>query len=69
VVRPKIPETTPLGPAYAAGLAIGFWDDLENVRANWLVDKTWMPKMDEKTHAKKFRDWKKAVDRSFGCVE
>jgi glycerol kinase len=69
VVRPKIPETTPLGAAYAAGLAIGFWDNLEKIQANWKVDKTWLPKMDEDTRAKKYRQWKKAVKRSLDWVE
>jgi glycerol kinase len=69
VVRPRVAETTPLGTAYAAGLAIGFWDNLENLRANWQVDKTWQPQMDEKTRAIKHRDWKKAVERTFDWVE
>jgi glycerol kinase len=69
VVRPKIPETTPLGAAYAAGLAIGFWDNLENLQANWQVDKTWVPKMDDDIRTKKYRQWKKAVQRSLNWVE
>ena len=69
VVRPKIPETTPLGAAYAAGLAIGFWDNLENLQANWQVDKTWLPNMDEDVRSQKYRQWKKAVERSLNWVD
>jgi glycerol kinase len=69
VERPRIPETTPLGAAYAAGLAIGFYDDLEKIQANWQVDKTWSPQMDAETRARKYRFWKKAVERSFNWVE
>ena len=46
VVRPQVAETTALGAAYAAGLAVGFWDDLEDLRQNWLIDETWDPEMD-----------------------
>jgi len=64
-----IPETTPLGAAYAAGLAIGFYDDLEKLQSNWLVDKTWHPEMDAETRARKYRYWQKAVKKSFNWVE
>ncbi len=69
VVRPRIPETTPLGAAYAAGLAIGFYDNLDKLQSNWQVDKTWTPQMDAETRDKKCRDWKKAVERSFNWVD
>jgi glycerol kinase len=69
VVRPKVAETTALGAAYAAGLAQGFWSNLEDLRQNWLVDKTWEPKMDEGTRIKLYQGWLKAVTRTFDWVE
>jgi glycerol kinase len=69
VVRPKIAETTALGAAYAAGLAVGFWDNPEDLRANWQTDKTWQPAMALETRENLFSGWKKAVKRTFGWVE
>jgi glycerol kinase len=69
VVRPTVSETTSLGAAYAAGLAVGFWDNIENLRANWGIDKTWRPEMEEDTRDHLFNQWKKAVERSFGWVD
>jgi len=69
VIRPKVTETTALGAAYAAGLAVGFWPDLESLRRNWTVDKTWLPVMPEKERGKNYGEWKKAVERTFGWVE
>jgi glycerol kinase len=69
VVRPQIAETTSLGAAYAAGLAVGFWDDLNDLRANWRIDKTWNPSMDELTRARLYKGWLKAVERTLGWVE
>ncbi|NPA30478.1 MAG: glycerol kinase GlpK [Chloroflexi bacterium] len=69
VVRPVVAETTSLGAAYAAGLAVGFWNDLDDLRRNWQVDKTWEPQMDEATRAHLYHYWKKAVERTFGWVE
>ena len=69
VVRPQVAETTALGAAYAAGLAVGFWQNLEDLRANWQVDKTWKPKMDSQYQAKLYAGWKKAVTRTFDWVE
>ncbi len=69
VVRPVVAETTSLGAAYAAGLAVGFWSNLEDLRANWQVDKTWEPKMDEKTRDALYKGWLKAVTRTFDWVE
>jgi glycerol kinase len=69
VVRPVVAETTALGSAYAAGLAVGFWGTLEDLRQNWQVDKTWEPKMDAATRASIYKGWKKAVTRTFDWVE
>ena len=68
VIRPTVAETTALGSAYASGLAVGFWDDVESLRENWGVDKTWEPQMDKDTRAELFTGWKKAVERTFDWV-
>ncbi|HEX2049344.1 MAG TPA: glycerol kinase GlpK [Actinomycetota bacterium] len=69
VIRPKIAETTALGAAYAAGLAVGFWNEVEDLRANWLEDKRWEPQMDASERETHYRFWKKAVTRTFDWVE
>ena len=69
VVRPAVKETTALGAAYAAGLATGFYGGVEELRAQWAVDKTWEPQMDSERREKMFALWKKAVTRSFDWVE
>ena len=69
VVRPVVAETTALGAAYAAGLAVGYWDNLEDLRQNWQIDKTYEPKMDDATRAKLYKGWLKAVQRSMSWVE
>jgi glycerol kinase len=69
VIRPAIAETTALGAAYAAGLAVGFWTDLESLRRNWTMDKTWLPAMGQEEREKKYGEWKKAVERTFNWVE
>jgi glycerol kinase len=69
VIRPEVTETTALGAAYAAGLAVGFWDDIESLRRNWRKDKRWKPEMDAATRRRLYRDWKKAVQRTFDWVE
>jgi glycerol kinase len=69
VIKPVVAETTALGAAYAAGLATGFWGNIEDLRQNWQVDKTWEPKMDEGTRSKLYSGWKKAVTRTFDWVE
>jgi len=69
LVRPKIAETTSLGAAYAAGLAVGFWSGLEELRAHWQADQTWEPEMDRKEGDKLYRGWQKAVQRTFDWVE
>jgi glycerol kinase len=65
VIRPKIAETTALGSAYAAGLAVGFWNQIEDLRENWLEDKRWDPSLDEGEREKEYGFWKKAVTRTF----
>lgn len=69
VVRPSVSETTALGAAYAAGLAAGFWGDLEDLRSNWQIDKTWEPAMPEEKRRSLYRGWLKAVERTFDWVE
>jgi len=69
VVRPQVAETTALGAAYAAGLAVGFWDNLDDLRANWQIDKTWVPKMEPLNRQQLYSEWKKAVERTFDWVE
>ena len=69
VVRPVVPETTSLGAAYAAGLAVGFWDNLEDLRQNWQIDKTWDPAMAEDKRASLYKGWLKAVERTFNWIE
>jgi len=69
VIRPIVAETTALGAAYAAGLAVGFWKDFDELRANWGKDKEWQPKMDAGTREKLYKGWLKAVERTFGWVE
>ena len=65
VVRPQVIETTVLGAAYAAGLAVGFWRHLDELRANWSVDRTWHPQMDAARRERLCQGWKKAVLRTF----
>ena len=69
VIRPKVSETTALGAAYAAGLAVGFWSGIEELRQNWAEDKTWHPAMSSNVREKYYLEWKKAVDRTFNWVE
>ena len=69
VIRPKVAETTALGAAYAAGLAVGFWKDLNELRANWGRDREWLPKMDATARQKLYSGWKKAVTRTFDWIE
>ena len=69
VVRPVVAETTALGAAYAAGLAVGFWKDLDDLRKNWQEDSRWEPKMDEDERARQIRNWKKAVTKTFDWVD
>jgi glycerol kinase len=69
VVRPAIKETTALGASHAAGLAVGFFKDIEELRKNWAVDRTWTPRMDKKTREASYRLWKRAVTRSFDWID
>ncbi|GAB3408605.1 FGGY family carbohydrate kinase [Flindersiella endophytica] len=69
VVRPKVAETTALGAAYAAGLAVGYWSTQDDLRQNWQEDKRWTPQADAKTIDKEYASWKKAVTRTFDWVE
>ena len=69
VVCPKMKETTALGAAYAAGLAVGFFRDTDELAANSGIDRRWEPKMDAATRERLYRHWKKAVERSFDWVE
>jgi glycerol kinase len=69
VIRPKVAETTALGAAYAAGLAVGFWKDLDILRTNWSKDKEWKPSMDGVVRDKYYSQWKKAVTRTFDWLE
>jgi len=69
VVRPIIKETTALGAAYAAGLAVGFYQNTDDLRANWSVDHIWQPNLEDKIREEMYRLWKKAVTRSFDWVD
>jgi glycerol kinase len=69
VVRPQVAETTALGAAYAAGLAVGFWDTLEELRENWLVDTTWQAAMGAAERERLYKGWLKAVERTMHWVE
>jgi glycerol kinase len=65
VIRPEVTETTALGAAYAAGLAVGFWADQDELRERWSEDKRWEPDMDDDERARSYAKWKKAVERTF----
>ena len=69
VVRPVVAETTALGAAYAAGLATGFWSDMDDLRKNWQEDSRWTPSMDSDESARLMRNWKKAVTKTFDWVD
>ncbi len=69
VIRPMVAETTSLGAAYAAGLAVGFWSEVEDLRANWGKDKEWQPRMDPQEREKEYAFWKKAVTRTFDWLD
>ena len=68
VVRPVVAETTALGAAYAAGLAVGFWKDLDDMRANWRQDKRWEPRWTAEQRDTAYATWQKAVTRTFDWV-
>ena len=69
VIRPQVTETTCLGAAYAAGLAVGYWNGIDDLRANWAMDKTWEPKLSKDEREKGYAGWKKAIERTFNWVE
>jgi glycerol kinase len=69
VVRPVVAETTALGAAYAAGLAVGFWNDLDTLRKNWKADRQWEPAWSADRRENAYRGWKKAVERTFDWIE
>src|SRR5688500_405090 len=69
VVGPTVAATTSLGAAYAAGLAVGFWNDYDELRSNWGKDREWSPKMDAKQRDGLYSSWKKAVTRTFDWVD
>ncbi|WP_297063050.1 glycerol kinase GlpK [Thermococcus sp.] len=69
VVRPVVKETTALGAAYLAGLAVDYWESLEEIERLWKVEKIFEPKMDEKTREKLYRGWKEAVKRAMGWAK
>lgn len=69
VIRPTCSETTALGAAYAAGLAVGVWEQIDDLRANWGMDAIWQPQMKVEQREKIYAGWKKAVTRTFDWVE
>jgi glycerol kinase len=69
VIRPQIAETTALGAAYAAGLAVGFWSDLDELTAKWAEDKRWEPQMAAEERERNYRNWQKAVTKSLDWVD
>lgn len=69
VIRPKVTETTALGAAYAAGLAIGFWSGLDDLRNNWKEDKRWYPEMDATHRRSGIKGWHKAIERTLNWVD
>ncbi len=69
VIRPTVAETTALGAAYAAGIAVGFWSGVEELKAKWSIHSTWKPDMDDHRRRKGYAGWKKAVERTLNWVD
>ncbi|MFF0064940.1 glycerol kinase GlpK [Streptomyces sp. NPDC005279] len=69
VVRPMVAETVSLGAAYAAGLAAGYWSDLEVLRRNWHRAGQWLPDMDSARRESEYENWQRAVERSLGWIQ
>ncbi len=69
VIRPSVTETTALGAAYAAGMAVGYWSDRNELKQNWAMDKTWQPQMKAEPRQAAIKGWQKAVTRTFDWVE
>jgi glycerol kinase len=69
VVRPRVAETTALGAAYAAGLAVGYWENEDDIQSNWGEDKRWTPNMEDEERERLYRNWKKAVTKTLDWVD
>jgi glycerol kinase len=69
VVRPEVSETTALGAAYAAGLAVGYWSGTSEIVENWAEDHRWSPRMPENERDRLYRNWKKAITKTHGWVD
>jgi glycerol kinase len=69
VIRPRVAETTALGAAYAAGLAVGFWNSLDDLRHNWHIDQSWQPAMTEQERSRLYQGWLKAVERTLNWID
>ena len=69
VIRPRVSEATAVGAAYAAGLAVGYWNSIDDLRGNWAKDKEWQPAADTSSREREYRLWKKAVTRTFDWAE
>lgn len=69
VIRPRYTETTVLGAAYAAGLTVGVWRTVDDLRTQWAKDKEWQPSLDPNVREQRYRDWKRAVTRTFAWIE
>ncbi|MGH3366243.1 MAG: glycerol kinase GlpK [Nocardioidaceae bacterium] len=69
VVRPQVAETTALGAAYAAGLAVGYWSSFDDLRQNWAEGRRWVPRMDADQRERSYRNWRKAVTKTFDWVD
>ncbi|MEJ7649041.1 MAG: glycerol kinase GlpK [Nakamurella sp.] len=69
VIRPVVAETTALGAAYAAGLAVGYWESEDDIRTNWAEDKRWEPQLDVDEREKRYKQWKKAVTKTFDWID
>ena len=68
VIRPRVAETTALGAAYAAGLAVGVWERVDDLRANWAEDRRWQPESSAAERERLYAGWQKAVTRTFDWV-
>jgi glycerol kinase len=68
IIRPKITETTALGAAYAAGLAMGFWEDIYELSEKWQKDMLWVPQMEDSLRNSLYTNWKKAIEHSLNWV-
>jgi glycerol kinase len=69
VVRPMVAETVSLGAAYAAGLAVGYWPDLDGLRQNWHRAAQWLPSMDPQRREDEYDSWQRAVERTFDWIK